>query len=264
MKLFKVAIKDYDIVLAEEILFALNAQSITETEEGIFAIVSEENIDDIVEEFGYHAEITLIENRDWVNSWAESFLGIEASERTAVVTPGFTLGKEIEIIVSPENAFGAGTHPTTRLCIRLIEEVFLSFPVKSFLDIGSGSGVLAILAAKLGALDVTAIEVDKAAYEKSIENAEKNSVNIKILNSGIEDFQADFEYDIVCANLHSKLIEDNIVSIKKHAGENSFVILSGIMNIWADDMERIFLQHALSVSKKITEDEWVAYLLSCE
>ena len=62
MKLFKVAIKDYDVVLAEEILFALNAQSITETDEGIFAIVSEENLDDIVEEFGYHAEITLIEN----------------------------------------------------------------------------------------------------------------------------------------------------------------------------------------------------------
>ncbi|MBP9023249.1 MAG: 50S ribosomal protein L11 methyltransferase, partial [Spirochaetes bacterium] len=155
-------------------------------------------------------------------------------------------------------------HPTTRLCIRLIEEVFLSFPVKSFLDIGSGSGVLAILAAKLGAESVTAIEVDKAAYEKSIENADKNSVSIKVINSGIEEFPADFEYDVVCANLHSKLIEDNIVSIKNHSGENSFLILSGIMNIWADDMEKIFQHHALSVSKKITEGEWVAYLLSCE
>lgn len=261
MILYKVSVRDYDIVLAEEILFALGAQSITETGDEIFAVVPEENIESIKEEFGAHAEITLIENRDWINAWTESFLGVEVSEKTAVVTDGFTLGKEIEIIISPENSFGAGTHPTTRMCVKLIEDIFTMRPIKSMLDIGSGSGVLAILANILGAAKTTGIEPDKPAYEKSVENAAKNSANIHFENVSLENFKPGETFDLICANLHSVLIEHNLDRILSFTNSGSLIILSGIMNIWASDMENLFKQKKLTIIKQSTEEEWCAYLL---
>lgn len=202
-----------------------------------------------------------VEERDWQNEWIASFEG-------GPIAPGVTvvpLGKKppaegISIIIDPRDAFGAGTHPTTRLCARLLLDAAGMFSPRSFLDIGTGTGILAILASRLGAARVEGYDIDGAAVVRAQENVRANGCSgVKLFESSIH--AAEEPFDLVCANVNSAVIESYFEEIIASVAPGGALILSGIGAEWQSDLERLFSAHALVVVSASEEEGWLGYLL---
>jgi ribosomal protein L11 methyltransferase len=177
-----------------------------------------------------------------------------------------TLEKEdIIITIDPKDAFGDGRHPTTKHCSELLKECCENKSNKSLCDIGTGTGILAICAEKMGISQIDAFDIS----EKSIENARKNAdlnncKNITLFIDKIETFTPNKTYDIVVANLLTIIIETNIITLIKCLAINGTLILSGIGEQWKGDIEKIFKQHNLEIINYINHDGWLAFELKKE
>ncbi|PKL17408.1 MAG: hypothetical protein CVV49_11375 [Spirochaetae bacterium HGW-Spirochaetae-5] len=131
----------------------------------------------------YLENVTEIQDSDWKNKWAEGYTGHELTENIFVVPPGTSLPEKkykYIIQIDPEDSFGDGHHPTTRLCGDMLEQVLgqsRSLEKLSFLDIGTGSGVLAIQAALSGVRDIELFDYDKDSVVKADKNLSLNGIN---------------------------------------------------------------------------------------
>jgi len=130
----------------------------------------------------YLERVSEIHDSDWKNKWADGYTGHELTENIFVIPPGITLPEKkyrYIIQIDPEDSFGDGHHPTTRLCGDLLEHVLgqsRSFEGLSFLDIGTGSGVLAIQAALMGVCDIELFDYDKDSIFKADKNLSLNGI----------------------------------------------------------------------------------------
>lgn len=149
-------------------------------------------------------EVSAIEEQDWANSWRQFFVRRQVGQRIVIVPaweehePG---EDEIVIVLEPGQAFGTGEHATTQLCLELLERIVR--PRDRVLDVGTGSGVLAILCARLGAT-VWATEREEAAVHSAKQNFERNGVGVRLIHTELLPRPAEGEkFDIVVANLVS-------------------------------------------------------------
>ena len=202
-----------------------------------------------------------VEERDWQNEWISSFEGGEIAPGVTVIPSGGRTAPEgISIVIDPRDAFGAGTHPTTRLCARLLLDAVSRFSPRSFLDIGTGTGILAILASKLGVKRVEGYDIDGAAVVRAQENIRANGcLDVKLYEASIHASAEQF--GLVCANVNSAVIERYFEEIIVSVDPLGALILSGIGSEWRRDLERLFAMHNLSVVSSLEEDGWLGYLL---
>lgn len=203
---------------------------------------------------------TSIPEQDWTENWKRFFKPIQVTSRF-VVKPPWSHARlkkgQIPIDIPPGMAFGTGTHATTKLCIQALERR-LKKKRLSMLDVGVGSGILSIAAAKLGAEEVWGIDIDEVAVRVARENVVWNSVSniVRIRKGRIGDIRKKF--DVVVANIDLKNLMKMRGPLFRHLKSQGFLILSGILE---EDKERIrqyYMETGLLKWAKVTRDgEWV-------
>lgn len=185
-----------------------------------------------IPQFTYHAET--IEEQDWVRATQSQFEPICITPKLWIVPTWHEAPVEdaINIALDPGLAFGTGSHPTTHLCLRWLAEQNLSN--KSVLDYGCGSGILAIAAKKLGAADVTGVDIDEQAVQASAYNARQNLVNIQFLSASDARLA---QFDVVVANILSSalmVLAPILAATCKSGGQ---LALSGILEAQVEALQ---------------------------
>jgi len=209
-----------------------------------------------------------VSEQDWMQKWKEGFEAIDVGERL-IIAPSWKLPSDsrgrIVIQVDPGLAFGTGTHETTRLCLEAIERHWRG---GSVIDVGTGTGILAIAAALLAPesraalrpeLKVVAIDVDPQAVDVARENTAINRVSDRIeLHEGQPRDFAGEEFDVVVANLTAEVVVDLIRDLVACLAPGGLMILSGILSELAEDVERALLAYGFSVIERRVSGEWCA------
>ena len=207
----------------------------------------------------------ILKDRNWNSSWHRFFRPQKVGKAFWVTPPWATpptLHRRQVIIIEPGMAFGTGTHATTRGCMEFIEQVAALFRGTEFsaLDLGTGSGILAIALAKLGARKVWAVDVDPVALKVARENLLCNHVQEKIHLSEAKLRRIRKSFPVVVANLTAETIIDLAGSLENRVAAKGFLILSGILNPKAKQVINQFAAD-FKVMRRKREKEWVTLLL---
>jgi ribosomal protein L11 methyltransferase len=209
-----------------------------------------------------------IEDEDWMSSWKKHYKPIPIGQRLIVVPVWIELQVEgrIPVRIDPSMAFGTGTHPTTQLCLELIERTVQ--PGQTVIDVGCGSGILSIAAIKVGASHALAVDIDNASVRSTRENAEANRVSDAIetgLGSVEEVRNGQFTLrraPVVLANILApviiRLFDAGLVELLSAPGK---MILSGILVEQAPAVVEAAEAKGLRFVEQIQQGDWVAILL---
>lgn len=200
-----------------------------------------------------------VNEEDWANSWKAYYKPIKIGEKLVIV-PAWEKyePKDGELIVrmDPGMAFGTGTHETTRLVIRMLETY--TKPGCRMLDVGTGSGILAICASKLGAAECRAYDIDPMAVRVANENIRDSGLtNITCEVSDLLK-QADRTrpYDLICANIVADIIIRMTPDLDPFMDRHTILLASGIIVERADDVIRCFEEHGYRVVEKLEDNGW--------
>lgn len=202
---------------------------------------------------------TIVHEENWNAQWEKSFEPILVNDFVGIRAffhPPITHVKH-EIIITPKMSFGTGHHATTFMMIEQMEA--LDFTGKKVVDFGTGTAVLAILAEKMGAAKIDAIDYDEWSIENSIENAGANDCS-KINLIKDETIRTGAVYDIILANINLNVILGNLEAIRSAGKKSSFVLLSGFMRADEPIMVENLLKAGISPLKTIQKGEWISIL----
>ena len=208
----------------------------------------------------FDVQITLVDDQEWLHKWKEYFLPTRVTSQI-VVKPAWSEYEEkqddIVIAIDPGMAFGTGTHPTTKLCLLLLEEYMNKGDV--VLDVGSGTGILSIAAAFLGSGKVLSVDLDPEAVKSSLNNVELNGV------AGIVDVQyadltegLNFSADIVVSNLMADLVIRLSESVAGHLKGKAVYIAGGILSQKEPLVRDALVDAGFTVETVLYEEEWCA------
>src|SRR5581483_8973164 len=195
---------------------------------------------------------------DWRERWRSYHRPAGVGNRLTVRPPWEPAGTTpLDVVIDPGQAFGTGAHATTRLCLELLLEVG---PPGSLLDLGCGSGVLAITAAKLGYNPVLAVDLDPAAVAAASANAELNAVDIEVLRLDLRSQRAPCA-DTIVANLLAPLLERWAGDIAGGSYIPRRIIAGGLLTGEGDSVADAFAPAGLREARRLTEGGWAALLL---
>ncbi|HYF92295.1 MAG TPA: 50S ribosomal protein L11 methyltransferase [Symbiobacteriaceae bacterium] len=170
-----------------------------------------------------------VQEEDWANAWKAYFRPTRVGERLVII-PSWEeyplQPQDLPLYLDPGMAFGTGTHPTTSLCLRRLEAVVR--PGMRVLDVGTGSGILAIAAARLGAAPVIGIDIDPVAVRVAKENAERNGVAVDVRAGTLNQVEPD-ECDLVIANIIASVIIDILPDVASRMKKGGKFLASGII-----------------------------------
>lgn len=198
---------------------------------------------------------------DWAEAWKKHFT-IQHIGKHIVVKPSWLdyAPREGDVVIEldPGMAFGTGLHPTTRLCLVALEEWVASG--MRVLDVGTGSGILSIAAAKLGAREIRAYDVDPVAVDTARRNAKINRVDGSVhVEKGSVDAERN-RFDLICINILAEVIVDLAPALASALHPGGIVIASGILDSKADDVIERFRHSGVAVVEKKQDEDWVAVI----
>jgi ribosomal protein L11 methyltransferase len=205
--------------------------------------------------------VNLIPDEDWNKKWKSFFQPLKISARI-VIKPSWQnyhpLAGEIIVELDPGMAFGTGTHPSTSMCLNVIDELAAELSLQKnlrLLDVGTGSGILAIAAVKLGFTEVVGIDVDLVAVRTAQKNAEINGVADRLSLSNTPLRMLAGEYSVVAANI----LPHVLIYLKDHLiprlAPGGFLILSGILIEKAQEVKNAFAVD-LPLYRELHEEQW--------
>jgi ribosomal protein L11 methyltransferase len=221
---------------------------------------NQEDFEMILEKFSILAYAkTIIENINWNKKWEEEFEPVVVGHFAGIRAHFHKPLKKVQyqIVITPKMSFGTGHHATTYMMIQLMEQ--LDFKGKKVLDFGTGTGVLAILAEKMGASGVDAIDNDEWSITNALENCEQNNcVAVKVQKA--DAISAEGQYDIILANINLNVILANMSSIASACKTPGIVLLSGFLN--TDEQAIIKYSAKAGLTKKtiLKKKDWIAIL----
>ncbi len=208
----------------------------------------------------YHTlfKTATIEPRNWNAEWEKDFEPVVVNNFCAVRAHFHkpVPGVQYDIIITPKMSFGTGHHATTFMMIAAMQET--AFHQRTVLDFGTGTGILAILACKMGAASVVAIDSDEWSIENAIENVALNhcdgiSIELKDSLTGMGQF------DVILANINLRVILENMEFLRQHLKESGVFIGSGVLE---SDEEKIRAKAAsagFTIEKGMTKDSWMSF-----
>ncbi len=211
---------------------------------------------------GIDVKITIsgVNEEDWANSWKAYYKPIEIGEKIVIV-PAWEKydapeGRHV-VRMDPGMAFGTGSHETTRLVIGLLEKYIKGG--ESVLDVGCGSGILAICAAKLGAKECRAYDIDAVAVKVARENiADSGLSNVTCDTSDLLRGVQKGEYDVICANIVADIIIRMTPDVGEFMSDKSVILASGIISERADEVVSVFEQYGFGIIERAEENGWCA------
>ena len=208
----------------------------------------------------YTVETEGIEQEDWQNGWRKYYHPLEIGRRLAVVPSWQEYDTaRVKLLLDPGLAFGTGGHETTSLCLEALDELVQGG--ERMLDIGTGSGILAIAALKLGAASAEGVDIDPVAVRTAVENAALNQVEDRFtgLVGDLSD-QARGTYQIITANIVANAIISLSPAVPGLLAEGGHFIASGIIDTRADEVEEALRAAGLTVAARKEKRGWVCFV----
>ncbi|MDZ4810741.1 MAG: 50S ribosomal protein L11 methyltransferase [Bacteroidota bacterium] len=198
-----------------------------------------------------------IEETNWNAVWesnfqpvvVDDFVGIRADFHESLT------GVEHEIVITPKMSFGTGHHATTFMMIQQMREI--DFASKSVFDFGTGTGILSILAEKLGAAKIFAVDYDEWSIENAEENLKRNNCS-KFELKKADNAAGEKQYDIILANINKNVILDNFSSLVKQLAPTGILLLSGLLETDETDILKEAGKYPLIFNHKIGMNKWMA------
>lgn len=222
-----------DILMAE--LGEIGFESFVETETGFSAFIpkTDWNPDALHKlqvlnsgEFSIVYEKEEIAPVNWNSEWEKNFEPIEIENTVSIRAPFHDAGTvKYNLIIEPKMSFGTGHHETTHLMVQHLLK--LDLQNKKVLDMGCGTAVLAILAEKLGAQPIDAIDIDSWSYENAVENVERNTCNHISVYEGDANLLTDQHYDVIIANINRNILLADLPAYTQVLKSNGILLLSG-------------------------------------
>ena len=214
-----------------------------------------------------------LEEKDWANAWKDHYRPFRIGKRLWIQPSWLDMPEpngqadglqpnDVLLVLDPGMAFGTGTHPTTQMCLQALEE--LVQPGMSVFDVGTGSAILAIAAAKLGASKLLGIDIDEIAVKTAVANAQQNNVIDQIeFREGVLADITEKKWDIVVVNILAPIIIDlfNNDDLMSYAQPDGYLILSGIIDEQAEGVETAVANAGGHVSQKLIVRDWVSYVI---
>ena len=203
------------------------------------------------------------ENQDWSKKWKEKWDVTHVTPNIAVVPDWLEYNPkadEITIRMEPGSAFGTGTHQTTQLCMKALEKYMKTGDKVA--DIGTGSGILSILAKKLGASYVYGCDIDETVIDIAKENAVKNEVECTFEQNSADKINEKF--DFVCANILHFVLAEIMGDLKNIMKHNAYLSLSGILDEKKQTVLDAINRENLTLIEEIKQDQWTSYVVRRE
>jgi ribosomal protein L11 methyltransferase len=203
---------------------------------------------------------SIIKEENWNAIWESNFEPVQVANFVGIRAnfhPVFEPAVEHVINITPKMSFGTGHHGTTYSLIQMMSE--MDFAGKTVYDFGTGTGILAILAEKLGAIKVLAVDNDEWCIENALENIQNNhSKHIQIQK--VENAMQEVQFDIILANVNRHIIEANMLALTQLALPGSVLVLSGLLIEDQADMIQLATNHGWTFQKSRLLNGWISIL----
>ena len=209
----------------------------------------------------------VVREEDWANAWKDYYHVTHIGQRL-VIRPSWReyipKNNEVVLELDPGMAFGTGLHPTTRLCLEQIEQRMQ--PEMRVLDLGTGSGILALAAAKLGAANVYCIDNSSVAVEGALDNVEMNHMSdrVNVVLGVLDETEATRlagQYDLVLANIIARVIGSIASNLAQVLAPGGILITSGIIEDRRHEAEEPLLATGLKLIDQVMIDDWITLIL---
>lgn len=209
-------------------------------------------------------EIFSSPTQEWMDGWKESFKPI-STQRFYVYPPWESMagmGDKIPVVIEPGMAFGTGQHATTQLCLETFEQIYSSGQLAKapkILDVGTGTGILAIAAVKLSGADLLGTDIDVDAIMAANANATANKTTMRFLTASLpgDPNQPSETYDLIFANILFVVLEKMLPDLAKFLKPGGHLVLSGLLEEDADRMLNVCKQSGLVMAGKHARDGWL-------
>jgi ribosomal protein L11 methyltransferase len=214
---------------------------------------------EVLQEHQLDFSVKLLPVTNWNEEWEKNFEPVVVDDFCAIRASFHQpiSNVQYEIVITPKMSFGTGHHATTFMMVKLMREVDLR--EKYVFDFGTGTGILAILADKLGAKEIVAIDNDEWSMLNAAENLAANECNHVLLeNRG--NIPASKSFDIVLANINKQVIEQTLPQMKAQLNKKGKILLSGLLEKDFDDVHAIATQQDLTLNKQLASSGWIALL----
>ncbi|MCW3085399.1 MAG: Ribosomal protein methyltransferase [Bacteroidetes bacterium] len=252
-----------DILIAQ--LSELGFESFVENETGFLAYIQEEEYSeeeveftfgDFADEFKIAFTSKLIAQQNWNKEWESSFQPIEVDGKCYIRAPFHEAkqGFQYDVIIEPKMSFGTGHHDTTQLMLQKL--MLLNVKEKALLDMGCGTGVLAIVASMAGANPITAIDIDDWSYENTIENLEKNNINNVLVHKGNAQILQKKLFHTILANINKNVLLADLPVYVQSLEKNGNLVLSGFFETDIPELQAKATELGLNFQDKAISNQW--------
>ena len=253
-----------DILIAE--LGYVGFESFVENETGVTAFIQEPDWNEAIlspvellhsSEYDISFKKEIIAQVNWNAEWEKNFNPIIVDGMCTVRAPFHEVpGTTYDIIIEPKMSFGTGHHETTHMMIQHL--LRLSLDGKDVLDMGCGTGVLAILASLKGAASLDAIDIDEWCYLNTKENIERNKcTNINVFQ-GDASVLGERSYDLIIANINRNILLNDIPTYISILNKGGVLLLSGFYEVDLDLISQCCITHGLEFTLKLNRNNWIA------
>lgn len=253
-------------------LAELGFESFVDTENGVLAYVQVSEIDianaiqesllgHSGDEFELDFESKIIPQQNWNALWEADFQPVEVEDRMTILAPFHdrTNAKGIIVEIQPQMSFGTGHHQTTWM----MSKALLDLPQvpKNVLDMGTGTGVLAILAEKLGAENILAIDIEDWSVENTKENAARNDANGITALHGDMDLIEGKTFDLILANINKNILKSHLNQYSNSLLQGGMLMLSGFFETDVEELVEAAKNENLTLQKVLHKETWAAMIL---
>ncbi len=265
----------YDFIVspkepATEMLIAqlgyIGFESFVENENGVVAYIQKkewnsDKVEDLYllnsNEFDITFNHSEIEQTNWNKEWEKNFNPIQVNGQVSIRAPFHeNPSLNFDIVIEPKMSFGTGHHETTHMMVQHL--LALDLKNKKVLDMGCGTGILAIFAEMKGAQPTDAIDIDSWCYENSLENVQRNGCKHINVLEGDSSLLKGKEYDLVIANINRNILLSDMKIYTDCLSENGILLLSGFYKEDISIIESEVIKYGLVLDKMIQKNNWVA------
>jgi len=268
--------ENYDLLTTDMLYYNTKEQKCSYEELVGFVKRAVENVGEYLDTGKGTVKIRYIDDDDWANSWKKYFRPAKISERIVIVPSWESyepLKGERTVLLDPGSAFGTGSHATTSMCAQIIDNLILKFEnihagskisgqfkfENKILDLGCGSGILSIIAAKLGATDIDAVDIDEVAVSVAMENIQKNGLNdcVRCIAGQASDLESG-AYKVIVANIIADVLCDVSDQVDRLLQEDGYFIASGIIDTKKNKVIDKYISMGFELIETKEKDDWIA------